>query len=246
MKQDSGFEFVESMQGRSRVSETVRAFDGILSVSEENAQAVIDRYGADRARIEIIPNAVDTERFRPRDRAEMRSKLGLPRDAFIVSFTGHFIDRKGPLRVLEAIRRVPGAQGVFLGEGPQEPRGSRVLHAGRVGHTEVPEWLGASDVFVLPTLAEGSPNAVIEAMACGLPIVSSDIESLRETTDESAAILVDPMDIDAIAQAIESLARDEVARRRLAEGALRLGRRTTLADRALRIRAWLASIVESK
>jgi len=101
-------------------------------------------------------------------------------------------------------------------------------------------------VFELPTLAEGSPNAIIEAMACGLPVVSSNIPALRETVDDSAAILVDPMDLDAIAQAIESLARDESSRRRLAEGALRLGRRTTLADRARRIRTWMSSIVEPK
>jgi teichuronic acid biosynthesis glycosyltransferase TuaC len=243
---ESGFEFAEKMQGRAHVVETLRGFDGILSVSQENAEIVIARYGVDPSRIEIVPNAVDTELFQPHHRTAMRQKLGLPEDAIILSFAGHFIERKGALRVVEAMNRVEGLYGIFLGEGPQQPAGPRVLHAGRVAHSDVPDWLSASDIFVLPTLAEGSPNAVIEAMACGLPIVSSDIASVRETVDKSAAILVDPMDVDAIAAALEELMRDESLRLRLGERALECGRQMNLATRARRIRDWLEVLVRSQ
>jgi glycosyltransferase involved in cell wall biosynthesis len=243
---ESGFEFAEKMQGRAHVTETLRGFDGILSVSQENAEIVTGRYGVDPSRIEVVPNAVDTELFQPHHRTAMRQKLGLPEDVIILSFAGHFIERKGVLRVVEAMNRVEGVYGIFLGEGPQQPEGPRVLHAGRVAHSDVPEWLSASDIFVLPTLAEGSPNAVIEAMACGLPIVSSDIASVRETVDKSAAILVDPMDVDAIAAALEELMRDEALRLRLGERALECGRHTNLAARARRIRDWLEALVRSQ
>jgi len=243
---ESGFDFAESMQGRARIAETVCGFDGILCVSDENAQIIVERYGADPSRVEVIPNAVDTERFKPRDRLEMRRKRGLPRDATILSFVGNFIDRKGPLRVLEAMNQVAGLYGIFLGEGPEKPSGPRVLHAGPVPNSEVSEWLSATDFFVLPTLAEGSPNAVIEAMACGLPIVSSDILSLRETVDEKSAILVDPMDHTAIASALELLSNDSERRERMGVRAMELGRRTTLASRAHRIRDWLRTVEHAR
>ena len=239
---ESGFGAAEDVYGRERIRELVKDFDGILSVSEENAEIMVERYGAARACIEVIPNAVDTDRFRPQDRAEARRRLGLPEDATILSFTGYFIDRKGPLRVLEAMEQVPNLYGVFLGDGPEVPSGERVLHAGRVGHEDVVRWLCASDFFVLPTLAEGSPNAVLEAMACGLPVVSSDIPSLRETVSEESSILVDPMSIPALTDALRRLATQPELRARMAAAALEHGSRTNLDARAARIRAWLQRI----
>jgi len=239
---EAEFEQAESMRGRDHLGETLQSFDGILSVSEENAEIVTGRYGADRSLINVIPNAVDTDRFRPHDRLEARHRLGLPEDATIVAFSGHFIERKGPLRVVEAMRRVEGLHGIFLGDGPQRPSGDRVLHAGRVPHAEVALWLSASDFFVLPTLAEGSPNAVIEAMACGLPVVSSDIASLRETVDADSALLVDPKDVDAIAAALARLTCDATLRSAMSSAALERGRRTSLDARAKRIREWLRGI----
>ncbi len=241
---ESDFNFPEAALGRDRLRETIQRFDGILSVSEENAQTIIEQYGADRSRIEVVPNAVDTGRFHPHDRLEARRRLGLPEDATILCFTGHFIDRKGPLRVVEAMERIPGLWGVFLGDGPQKPIGQRVLHAGRVGHDEVAFWLSASDFFVLPTLSEGSPNAVLEAMACGLPVVSSDIPSLHETVDDDAALLVDPENISAIADALTELSQNVELRRSMAAAALKRGRRTNLSARVNHIRNWIKKVVQ--
>jgi glycosyltransferase involved in cell wall biosynthesis len=239
---ESSFEHAERMRGRDHVSEILQSFDGILSVSQENADIASERYHADRSLINVVPNAVDTERFRPHDRREARQTLGLPENATILSFTGHFIERKGPLRVAEAMQQVEGLYGVFLGEGPQKPSGDRVLHAGRVPHDQVALWLSASDFFALPTLAEGSPNAVIEAMACGLPVVSSDIPALRETVSADSALLVDPRDIGSIAGAFAKLTRDTTLRDTMSTAALERGRRTSLAARAQHIRAWLRDI----
>jgi glycosyltransferase involved in cell wall biosynthesis len=242
---ESSFDSVESTLGRDRIAAMLRRFDGILSVSQENARIVVDRYGADESKIKVVPNAVDTDRFRPHDRLESRRRLGLPEDAMILSFTGFFIDRKGPLRVVEAMQRVPGLHGVFLGDGPQMPTGERVLHAGRVEHGEVAHWLSASDFFVLPTRSEGSPNAVLEAMACGLPIVSSDIPSLRETVDDEAAILVDPEDVSALAEALTKLSQDPHLRRFMGAASLDIGRRSNLDVRAAWIREWLVERIEA-
>jgi len=241
---ESGWDLAEEALTPVQFGEAVRSFDGILSVSESNARTMIERYGADESRITVVPNAADTERFQPHDQLEARRHLGLPEDATILSFTGYFIDRKGPLRVVEAMERVPNLYGVFLGDGPDRPTGERVLHAGRVRHDEVALWLSASDFFVLPTLAEGSPNAVIEAMACGLPIVSSDLPSLRETVDRESALLVDPMDISALADALAEISTNSTKRYAMGVAAIERGRRTNLDARASRIREWIRDVVQ--
>lgn len=241
---ESDFDLAEATMTREQLSCAVQGFTGILCVSEFNAQTMVDQYGADRSRVKVVPNAVDTDRFRPHDRLEARRHLGLPEDAMILSFTGYFIDRKGPLRVVEAMERVPGLYGVFLGDGPQMPSGERVLHAGRVAHGEVARWLSASDFFVLPTRAEGSPNAVVEAMACGLPVVSSDIPSLQETVDEESALLVDPENISALAEALAEMSQNPNRRQAMSAAALKRGHRTNLKNRANRIRDWIKEVVQ--
>ena len=77
-----------------------------------------------------------------------------------------------------------------------------MLFASRIPHEEVAQYLSASDVFVLPTLAEGCSNAIVEAMACGLPIISSDLEFNHDILDSGNSILINPNDIDSIAKAI--------------------------------------------
>ncbi len=241
---ESGFERYDDAVDRARIEGSVRAFDGLLSVSQANRDWCVERYGADPDRIVVVPNATDTERFRPGDRRALRRELGLPEERLLLAFTGRFADRKGVGRVMEAIRSLPEIGGIFLGDGPDEPSGEQVMVARKVPNADVPKYLGASDLFVLPTLAEGSPNAIIEAMACGLPVVSSDIPALRETVDDENAILVDPRDTAALGRAIRTLAEDSERRQRMGSASRRLAERSSLSARAERIRDWLVGIVE--
>ncbi|MFW5811882.1 MAG: glycosyltransferase [Alkalispirochaetaceae bacterium] len=208
---------------------------GIVTVSERLRDEVL-RLGAAPEKVEVIPNDVDTERFRPMDRTEARRRLGLPEEAFIVAFTGHFIERKGPLRVLSAVRSLPGeVYGLFFGRGAQAPEGERVLHAGPVPNEELPVWLNAADLFALPTLAEGHCNAVNEAAACGLPLVTSDIEDLRGQADPSFSLLVDPNDVSQLAEGIQRLREDAELRSRMSEAAAQAFHGGTAASRAEKI-----------
>ena len=241
---EAEFDVWEKLVGFERARATTQRLDAILSVSQENADYCAERYGFERDRIRVIPNAVDTKRFYPRDRDAMWTKLGLPLDRPIVAYTGNFIDRKGPLRVLEALKELPEVGAVFLGEGPQRPTGEQVLFADRVANSIVPEYLSAADLYALPTRAEGSPNSIIEAMACGLPIVSSDIPALAETVPPEGARLVPPDDVEAIRNAIRSIVEDDNLREQMSRSALAHATRTSLSERADRILEWLGGVIE--
>jgi teichuronic acid biosynthesis glycosyltransferase TuaC len=232
----------ERVFGVERIRETLAGFDGVLSVSQGTADRSQDRWGLDPARSRVIPNAVDAERFYPRDRRAMREKLGLPVDVPIVVFVGVFVERKGPRRLLEALRQVPDARAIFVGDGPEPVAGVQVLHAGAMSHDRVPEYLCAADLFVLPTRSEGSPNAVLEAMACGLPVLSSDIASVREVVTDACARLVDPLDVAALGRALGELLNSPDELRSMGEAAHAHSRRFSLEDRSRRILDWLSEI----
>lgn len=120
-------------------------------------------------------------------------------------FVGSFIHRKGPRRVLEACALLPEPpKMVFVGSGSQRPEGEGVLYAGHVEHSMLPWYLFAADVFVLPTLSEGMPNAIIEAMACGVPIVTSAIPPNLFLLGEHYPLFANPVDIAEISQKIQS------------------------------------------
>jgi len=228
--------------GYDRTRRLLHSLDAILAVSRGTKRHCMDRYGVPGERIVVVPNAPDTQTFAPTDRRRARQRLGLPLKRTIVAFTGHFIERKGPLRLLEALRARPEVGAVFLGEGPQHPEGEQVLFAGKVPHRDVPTWLSAADLFVLPTRAEGSPNAILEAMACGLPAISYRIPALEETLDDSCGLLVDADDGPQLSGAIASLVDDPQRRAAMSAAARKRAESFTLEERAARIFRWLGSV----
>jgi teichuronic acid biosynthesis glycosyltransferase TuaC len=210
-------------------------FAGVVAVSPEN-EAICRRHCPQlEERLICVPNAVDTERFRPMNRQAARHTLGLPPTDPICIFCGHFIERKGPLRVAQALQLAGGIKGVFLGRGAQRPQGPGVLQAGAVDHNSLPLWLAAANVFVLPSLQEGMSNAIVEALACGVPVVVSDRSFNRSFLDENSATFVDPMDPWAIATGIKRLLHDPALAQRQADAGLLVAQRQTLAERSRRI-----------
>lgn len=186
----------------------------------------------------ILLNGYDPARFRVMDRQAARRELGWPAEATIAVFVGGFVPRKGPLRVARALTEVNRTRPVyscFIGAGAETPVCPNQLYVGRVDHAKVATYLNAADFFVLPTTDEGCCNAIIEALACGLPVISSNGSFNDDVLTPENSIRIDPMDVQALTQAIDTLAADPERRRALAQGARKTAEALTIEQRARKI-----------
>jgi len=231
--------------GVERARATYRHVTAVVANSSRNKRLVAERLGVAADKIAVLPNGVDATRFYPRDRLEMRRKHSLPEDRFIVAFVGHFDDRKGSRRVDKALDGLDSVGAIYLGQGAMCPQAGNTLFAGSVPHDQIPELLSAADAFVLPTLAEGCCNAIVEAMACGLPVISSDREFNDDLIDDATSIRIDPLDMGAIRRAVVALRDDTALRQRLADASLARAAELDINARARRIASWLQYHLDS-
>ncbi len=197
-----------------------RATVRIVTTGERLREQVIAEAGSDPRRVVSIPTGIDIERFAPGDRAAARAQLGLPAAAAIVGIVATLRSWKGHRYLLEAIARLqrPGVLLVVVGDGPQ--RAALEAHAaelrlGQAVHfagdrTDVDEWMRAFDVFCLPSYAnEGVPQALMQAMACGLPVVTTPVGSIEEIVrDGATGVIVAPEDAGRLATALAALLDD--------------------------------------
>jgi len=226
--------------GLSRSIRTFRDVSAMIANSSRNRRLLTELLRVPAKKVAMFPNGGDLSRFYPRDRAAMRRKFNLPKDEFLVAFVGAFIERKGALRVAEAIEGIENVGGLYVGDGASRPEGDQVRFCGRLPHDEVPELLSAADVFMLPTLNEGSCNAIVEAMACGLPIITSDGEFNDDLVDNTTAIRVNPQDVPALRQAVMTLIDDVDRRHRMATAAREIAETRDINNRAKRVCEWIA------
>lgn len=207
---------------------------GVICVSSKNRDESIRLGLTTMEKCRVFPNAVNAELFHAQNKEECRKQLGFPQNEYIVAFVGWFNERKGSERVTEAIKTIKekSVYSIFIGTGEKGPECDNILFKGALPHEQVPIYLNSADVFVLPTLHEGCCNAVIEAMACGLPVVSSNLPFNWDVLDETNSILVDPNNVKEIADAIQSLRDDEDKRKVLSKGALKKAESLTIDQRA--------------
>ncbi len=236
---ESSFWTVEPL-GVERARRDVRYATGFIAVSSVLKRKLTAELNVPEEKIRVFPNGVDLARFHPYSKPETRMKYGFPQNAFIVAFVGHFDERKGANRLSRATRGLDGIGVVYAGRGPLRPAGPQVLFADVLPHDEVPSLLSAADVFVLPTRAEGCCNAVIEAMACGLPIITSGGDFMEDIVNDAAAIRVDPDDVAAIRAAITRLRDNPGLRRTMADAALERSKSFDISERASSVLDWMA------
>ena len=221
--------------GEKATKKLLEGVTGAISVSSENKR-ILTQYGlVNENDIGVFPNAADSRHFHYMDKSQCRAKYGFPANAFIVAFTGRFIDVKGPDRLAKALDCFDDVYSIFIGEGPVEPSCKNILFKGTVSHNSIGELLSTSDLFVLPTLAEGCCNAVIEALACGLPVVSSNLPFNDDILNDECSVRVDPNSVDEIVFAINKLKNDPELLDELSRGALKIASNLTIENRANRI-----------
>ncbi len=225
----------------------VKGLRGLISVSSDNSRELRTISILDNIPILLAPNSIDPELFHPMEKNKCREHFGIESDRFIVGFVGGFIERKGDKRILAAIEPLDDVYGAFAGKGDEEPCGSKVVFCQPLRHEEIPAFLNACDVFALPTLSEGCCNSTIEAMACGLPVISSDLPFNHDILNETNSILIDPMNIDEIRDAIIKMKNDKKLRQKLSQGALETAKQLTIEARAYNILKFIGdNILKSK
>ena len=229
---------VERM-GARRGRRDFRSATGLLALSTVLKEKLIGELKIPEEKIGVFPNGVDRDRFSPRDRVEMRRAFGLPEDGYVAAYVGNFLEGKGVGVLAEALDGLSGTQSVFVGSGPLRPEGSNMLFRGRLPHDRIPDMLSAADVFVMPSFVEGSCNAVIEAMACGLPVIASNGRFHDDLLDERVSIRVDTRDPAAIRAAVAQLRDDPARRRAMARSALQRAEEFDIHVRARRVLAWM-------
>jgi glycosyltransferase involved in cell wall biosynthesis len=199
-----------------------RATDDFVFVSREVEAFYRARLGLESGRGRVVHNGVDLAPFERRpDRSAVRARMGLAAGARVAGVIGRLDARKGHRFFLEAMAAVaardPGAVGVIVGEGRERDallaQRDALGLAGRVhvvGYwPDLVEALAALDVFVLPSLMEGHPLAVLEAMAAGKPVVATRVGGNEEAVEtEVTGLLVPPADPSALADAILALLAD--------------------------------------
>lgn len=216
-----------------------------ICVSEKNKTGLTEA-GFDETRMTIIPNAVNYSIFKPLDKDTCKEKLGVSKDKFVVGFVGHFIHRKGPNRIIEAIQQLtdPDIHLVCVGGKGNLTPNDFTQTIPPVPNYQLPEIYNAFDIFVLPTLSEGHCNVIEEAKACCIPIVSSLGTSVEMQIDASVGILVNPLNIEEIAEAIKKLKDNPDLRQRMVGNLKSKIGEQSLKNRAKRISDLLTGIVD--
>ena len=183
----------------------------------------------------IAPNGYDPKKFYLMDKEKCRKRLKWPKDAFIVSFVGAYNKRKGVDRLSKALSEIEDVYSCFIGSGDIVPSCDNILFTGSVAHDEIVTYLNAADIFVLPTNNEGCCNAIVEALACGLPIISSNQLFNCDILGSEYSIQVDPMNINDIKEAIEMLKNDKTLALSMREHALEKADKLSIKNRAKNI-----------
>jgi glycosyltransferase involved in cell wall biosynthesis len=201
----------------------------IVTTGEKLRQQLMTENGFDGGRIRSIPTGIDTASFVPGDKAAARRQLGLVADGLIIGIVATLRSWKGHRYLIDAFAGLQdvAARLLIVGDGPQRDAlraqiaglglEERVVMPGN--QQDVRPWLQAMDIFALPSYAnEGVPQAIMQAMSCGLPVVTTTAGSIAEAVQDGVSgLVVETQNAAALQAALRQLAGDAAWRRRFGE-----------------------------
>lgn len=194
---------------RKNIEYVLNTADAIITVSQSNLEC-IRKLDVDTP-VHVIPNGFKEDLFCPKEMAECRRVLGLPLDRKIILTVGIYETVKGHTYLVEAVSRIIREKKdilcVMIGFGTERQALEKqiqslgledhIILAGGKPHTEIPLWINACDLFVLPSLNEGNPTVLFEALGCGKPFIGTRVGGVPEIiTSDVYGLLVNPADPD--------------------------------------------------
>jgi len=227
---------------RRLILDAARSASRIVAVSDALKRAIV-KLGVQPDRIAVLRNGVDLDLFRPMDRHEARRALGIDEGKVVVS-VGNLAPEKGHDLFVDAVAALPGLEALIVGAGPERKRLlERIAQGSAAGRLRILDEMpqdrlrlvyNAADALLLPSMREGWPNVLLEALACGTPVIAADVGGVGEivadpivgrvvgTRDAGAFagalsdLLASPPERAAVRRYAESFGWDEVARAQLA------------------------------
>jgi glycosyltransferase involved in cell wall biosynthesis len=211
--------YLQSPSRRFQCLRALRDATGIISVAH-SLRRTAEAHGIDGSKIRVIPNAIDARTFAPGPQTEARTALGINPAGSLIVTVGHVQPIKGQHDLISALARVRARRGpvrlAIIGNDRFDPKytrlvrqriaegglGTEVSLLGQQSPERIAMWLRAADLFVLPTYHEGCCNAILEALACGTPIVSTLVGDNADYVDTARGHLVPIGDVAALAAAI--------------------------------------------
>jgi teichuronic acid biosynthesis glycosyltransferase TuaC len=210
---------------RRLITWAARRAAAVVAVSQA-LKGSLEQLGVDGAKICVLRNGVDAQVFRPLDRDAARARLGV--DGRLLLSVGNLVELKGNDLAIRSLPSLPEVTLLFAGDGPDRARlesisreagvAERVRFAGAVAQTDLPSFYSAADALLLASSREGWPNVLLEAMACGTPVIAARVGGTPEiVTSPAAGVLFEPRTEAALAAAVRELfeklpGRDETRR----------------------------------
>lgn len=209
-----------------------RTADKIIVTSQRDKDFIVEKYTVNREKIVVIPNYVDTETFRP---------LGCERESGRIIFVGRLDEQKNLFSLIDAVKGLD-IRLVLIGKGPLEDALKKktkeegienVVFAGVIPNEILPEELNKSEIFVLPSLYEGNPKTLLEAMACGLPVIGTNTVGIKDVVKHRENGYLCGTSTNSIEEAIMEVMKDEELMENLGKNA----RKTIIENYSLKILA---------
>lgn len=213
----------------------IRFCSKVISVSHATAQWLIEKRGVPAKKVTVIPYGVNLEEFKEGRNSTLRQELGIEDGEKVIGVVARLHRQKGHCYLIEAAEQIvahhPNVKFVFAGDGELRLELEQLVERKRLTdrfmflgfRNDVKELLGVFDVFVLPSLYEGLPNVILEAMACGLPVVATAVDGTVELVDHGkTGYLVEPKSPQALAEKISAVLGDANSRSLGEAGRLRV------------------------